>query len=84
MGWDSYKIWSTGNDKLIILAEAIRDQRTLQIIYEGGQTKTKMRPIRPMGIVRNPDGDYINAECGLDMQRKRFYIDKIMKWEFVT
>ncbi len=84
IGWDNYKIWSTENDKLIVLAEAIRDQKTLQIIYEGGQTKSKMRPVRPMGIVRNPDGDYINAECGLDMQRKRFYIDKIIKWEFVT
>ncbi len=81
MDWDKYKIWSSGDEKLILLAEAIRNQKAMQIIYDGGQTKAKLRPIRPMGIVRNPDGDYINAECGLDMQRKRFYIDKISHWE---
>lgn len=82
LAWDNYKVWSTGSDKLIAIAESIRDQKALQIIYEGGQTKSKTRPIRPLGLVRNPDGDYINAECGLDMQRKRFYLDKILSWHF--
>ena len=79
--WDHYKIWTTDNDKLIALAEAAQQNKTLQIIYEGGQTKSKPRHILPFGIVRNPDGDYMNAECCLDLQRKRFYIDKILKWE---
>ncbi len=79
--WDHYKIWSSDSDKLIAMAEAAQQGKTLQIVYEGGQTKSKPRHIRPFGIVRNPDGDYLNAECCLDLQRKRFYLDKILKWE---
>ena len=79
--WNNYKVWTTENNKLLALAEAALQGKTLMIIYEGGQTKSKPRPIRPFGIVRNPDGDYIHAECGLDLQRKRFYIDKILKLE---
>ncbi len=32
-------------------------------------------------MVRNPDDDYIQAECGLDRQRKRFYLEKIKEIE---
>ena len=55
--------------------------RSVNIIYQGGQTKNKTRPIKPLGMVRNPDGDYIQAECGLDLQRKRFYLEKIKEVE---
>lgn len=77
--WVNYKISESNDKKLLRLAEAIRGQQSLNIIYEGGQTKGKARPITPHGIVRNPDGDYINAFCGLDNQRKRFYIEKIIE-----
>lgn len=79
--WDNYRIWSSGNPKIIQIANCIKKNETMDIIYEGGQTKNKLRPIRPYGIVRNPDGDYVNAECGLDFQRKRFYLDKM---SFIT
>ena len=75
--WNHYKVWTSDNPKLIQLAEAIKTKSTLQITYEGGQTKSKPRPIRPIGMIRNPDGDYIQAECGLDLQRKRFYLEKM-------
>lgn len=75
--WENFRIFSSGNPKLIQIAQCILAEGSLEIVYDGGQTKGKLRPIRPHGIVRNPDGDYINAECGLDLQRKRFYIEKI-------
>ena len=75
--WDHYRILSSGDFKLIQIAQCIKKNEVMDIIYDGGQTKTKPRPIRPYGIVRNPDGDYINAECGLDFQRKRFYLNKM-------
>ncbi len=78
INWNQYKIFQSGNQKLITLAKACEKAATIDIVYDGGQTKAKPRPIRPMGIVRNPDGDYIHAECGLDLKRKRFYIDKIL------
>lgn len=81
LNWKNYLIYSSQNSKIISLAKAIESHKTISIIYEGGQTKNKTRPIRPFGIVRNPDGDYIQAECGLDFQRKRFYLEKIREVE---
>lgn len=77
--WPKYQIWNTDNEVLMFLAEAARDGRSVQISYQGGQTKEVLRPIKPLGIVRNPDGDYVAAICGIDHQKKRFYIDKIKK-----
>ncbi len=81
LNWKNYLIYTSQNDKIISLAKALESNRSISIIYEGGQTKNKTRPIKPMGIVRNPDGDYIHAECGLDFQRKRFYLEKIKEIE---
>lgn len=81
LSWRNYLIYSSQNEKIISLAKAIDAQKTINIVYEGGQTKNKTRPIKPLGVVRNPDGDYIQAECGIDFQRKRFYLDKIKEVE---
>lgn len=81
LNWKNYSIYSSQNNKIISLAKAIESQKSISIVYEGGQTKNKTRPIKPFGIVRNPDGDYIQAECGLDFQRKRFYLEKIKEVE---
>ncbi|MBC7421687.1 MAG: exonuclease [Bdellovibrio sp.] len=81
INWNKYRIWSSQDEKIISLAKATLEQRTINIVYEGGQTKGKPRPIKPMGFVRNPDGDYLHAQCGLDQQRKRFYLDKILDFD---
>lgn len=81
LNWKNYQVLSLNSQKVKSLVQAMREQKTISIVYEGGQTKNKSRPIKPFGIVRNPDGDYISAECGLDFQRKRFYLDKIKEVE---
>ena len=81
LAWKKYRIFSSEDQKILSLAKACQSQASIRIVYNGGQTKSKPRPIRPMGIVRNPDGDYVHAECGLDFQRKRFYLDKILDFE---
>jgi DNA polymerase III subunit epsilon len=81
INWNKYLVFNSGDLKIITLAKACRSQSSINIVYEGGQTKNKPRPIKPMGLVRNPDGDYIHAECGLDFQRKRFYLDKILDFD---
>ncbi len=83
LDWDKYRVFSSGNPKLLAMAKACQNQAVINIIYEGGQTKGKPRPIKPFGIVRNPDGDYVHAECGLDHERKRFYIDKISDFDLI-
>ena len=81
LNWKNYLIYTSQNEKILALAKAIEKQKSISIIYEGGQTKGKTRPIKPLGMVRNPDGDYIQAECGIDLQRKRFYLEKIREVE---
>lgn len=83
LSWRNYQIYSSQNQKIISLAKAAEAHSSINIIYEGGQTKNKTRPIKPIGMVRNPDGDYIQAECGIDLQRKRFYLEKIKEVELI-
>lgn len=75
--WQNYLIQTSGDEKLKQLEISCQKNEPLEIYYLSGQTKGKKRMITPKGIVRNPDGDYINAYCHIDQQRKRFYIDKI-------
>lgn len=82
LSWKNYSLAGLSDPKNKILLEAMQVQMTVNIVYQGGQTKNKTRPIKPYGLVRNPDGDYISAECGLDLQRKRFYLDKILDAKF--
>lgn len=81
--WANYTLFSKQTEQIKSLVDAIQKQKTIQIVYEGGQSKNKLRPITPKGIVRNPDGDYVHAECGLDNTRKRFYLSKIIDIELV-
>lgn len=81
--WADYSLFNKSSEKIKTLVQAIQHQKTIQIVYEGGQSKNQLRPITPKGIVRNPDGDYVHAECELDHQRKRFYISKILDIELV-
>ena len=83
LNWKNYQVLTLNDAKINALVKAMRAKKMINIIYEGGQTKNKTRPIRPYGIVRNPDGDYISAECGLDLQRKRFYLEKIKEVELI-
>ena len=83
LNWKNYLIYTSSDNKLKTLAKAIEYQKVINIVYEGGQTKNKIRPIKPFGMVRNPDGDYVQAECGLDFQRKRFYLNKIKEIELL-
>jgi DNA polymerase-3 subunit epsilon len=81
--WKNYIIFSSNDAKLKSFSNAARKKKTIQIVYPGGSTKSKPRTVTVYGIVRNPDGDYIHALCGIDQSRKRFYIDKIVDYDIV-
>jgi len=78
LDWKNYAILTSEDPKLAILYDACLNEMELTICYLSGQTKGHPRKITPLGIVRNPDGDYVSAYCHIDQQRKRFYIDKII------
>lgn len=57
------------------LINAIRNQKIVEMSY---RTAGDRRQVRPIGVVRNPDGDYFVAFEGYEKQHKRFYLDKIV------
>lgn len=56
---------------------ALQEKKNLKIIYSGGSKKYRPREIKPTGLVRNPDGDFIMAYCFESEREKRFYLNKI-------
>lgn len=77
LSWTDYYLTKSGSEKLKLVVQAIQDKKDLEFIYEGGTLKGKPRRMTPIGIVRNPDGDFIMAVCHVDRAQKRFYFEKI-------
>lgn len=75
--WEHYRVIHSGNQLVDKVVEAINKKLPMDIVYEGGSSKGETRRIGPMGIVRNPDGDYVMAKCYRDAAPKRFYLSKI-------
>lgn len=81
--WNDYSLRNSGNVTMDKMIEAIEDGLSVDIVYDGGSTQIALkgmaetRRITPIGIVRNPDGDYVMAKCHRDAANKRFYLGKI-------
>lgn len=74
LNWIDYQLLGSQESKIQLLVRACIEKLTVNIRYKGSQDQ---RQIRPIGIVRNPDGDFIEAFCLRDHQNKRFYINRI-------
>lgn len=74
--WHNYSLNSLRDEKFKNLIQAIEKKRDVDMIYQGGSQKGTRR-LRPIGIVRNPDGDYLQAFCPQDNIAKRFYLSRI-------
>ena len=59
------------------IAQAVRTQKDIEMIYTGGSLKGKTRRATPKGLVRTPEGDWMPALCHIDRAEKRFYLNKI-------
>ncbi len=76
--WDDYSLLHWNNPIVKVLTEAIYQKINVKIIYEKSSgLKVEPRQVSPMGVVRNPDGDYLQAFCMRDKTSKRFYLAKI-------
>jgi len=80
LDWKNYGVFNFGSSKLKDFAQAIEAGRIVDMVYEGGSMSGKTRQVRPIGVVRNPDGDYLYAECLIDHTNKRFFFDKIQDY----
>ena len=58
-----------------VLIEAILDKKQISIIYHRGSRPGASRTILPIGLVRNPTGDFLVAEDRSHNKSKRFYLN---------
>lgn len=75
LNWKRYRL-SGQSMKIDLMIEGAFYRKNIEISYEKGRS-VDVRKVFPLGLVRNPDGDYLQAICGRDHQSKRFYFDKI-------
>lgn len=75
--WKDYSLLFTTDAHIKTLIEAINAKKDVDLIYQGGSTKGETRRLTPIGIVRNPDGDYLQAFCHKDKTAKRYYLNRV-------
>jgi len=82
LAWSQFSIEAlTEREHFRLLVRAVRDKREVIITYEGGSRKGEPRKVFPMGLVRNPDGDFLVAtegnNDGDDVLAKRYFLAKV-------
>lgn len=75
--WSDYSLLHWNQAIVKVLIEATYQKKDLEIVYQKSTTSSEPRKVRPLGIVRNPDGDYLQAFCLRDNISKRYYLSKI-------
>lgn len=75
--WKDYALYANNQMVVRVIVEAIHTKKRLDLIYDGGSTKGEVRQVNPIGVVRNPDGDYLMAFCLRDKINKRYYLNRI-------
>jgi len=60
-----------------LLVRATLDKREVYLTYDGGSRPGQIRRVFPLGIVRNPDGDFLVATEGDEVQTKRYFLEKV-------
>lgn len=74
--WKNFSLYEFQNSSIgNAIVSAILAKRDLQLSY---RTKSDQRTVKPIGIVRNPDGDYLVAMQPPETQQKRFYLTRIV------
>ncbi|WP_374033984.1 exonuclease domain-containing protein [Bdellovibrio bacteriovorus] len=75
--WKDYSLASLSAPQFKSIIEAIQTKKDVDMVYEGGSDRGSTRRVTPIGIVRNPDGDYLQAFCHKDQAAKRYYLNRI-------
>ena len=80
--WTRFSVDSlTERDHFRTMVRALRDKREIVIVYESGSRPGEPRKVFPMGLVRNPDGDYLVATEGNnegdDVRPKRYFLEHV-------
>lgn len=77
MWWKDFSLAQISNESVRNIIQAIQLKKNIDLLYEGGSRKGETRKVKPIGIVRNPDGDYLYAECLTENTPKRYYLSRV-------
>lgn len=75
--WSDYIMLGSDDKVVQHIIECIQQEQPIQFQYASVGKSNETRSATPIGIVRNPDGDYMMARCHRDNAQKRFYLSKI-------
>jgi DNA polymerase-3 subunit epsilon len=80
--WTRFSIESlTEKNHLRTLVRALRDKREVNMVYDAGSRPGQWRKVFPLGLVRNPEADFLVAtegnKDGDDTKPKRYFLDKV-------
>jgi DNA polymerase-3 subunit epsilon len=86
--WSRFSIDAlTERDHLRTLVRALRDRREVTIVYDGGSRPGQSRRVFPLGLVRQPQEDFLVAtegnNDGDDVKPKRYFLNKVSAVQFV-
>lgn len=77
--WQNFSIEALKEKRdLAIIINAIKTKREVEMVYSGGSKPGQPRWIQPIGIVRNPNGDFVAALQNADGKPKRYMVEKIV------
>lgn len=79
--WKNYSLHGLRKSEHISrLLDAIENKTKVKMVYGGGSNPGKEREVKPIGVVRNPDGDFLVA-LDSSAHPKRYYMNKIKSVE---
>lgn len=72
--WPDYSVHQSADPVIRAVVEASLTKGKVEFLYDKA---TAPRQAKPLGIVRSPDGDFMQALCLRDQTAKRFYLGKM-------
>lgn len=76
--WENYSLVNSKNPVVQSLIKAVEMEKYILMVYSKGEKKNETRKLLAQGVVRSPDGDYLQALDPVDQKSKRY------KLEFIT
>ncbi|MCB0386430.1 MAG: exonuclease, partial [Bdellovibrionales bacterium] len=87
LNWRDYSLQNLNANRVMAeIIQALRNRQPVEIVYSGGSRPGEARTVMPLGIVRNPNGDFLvareergGAHRSLEEVPKRYFLEKIKK-----
>lgn len=75
--WDNFFLLNHKNTDVQNLIQAVEHDKLVLLRYSKGDKKNETRRLIPQGVVRSPDGDYLQATDPEDQKSKRYKLEYI-------